>query len=235
MKRKIKLAIIDAILVLCNIIFFTTDYYSFSPIRSGNFLITIFFLGISAIIHYNAYTKIQDEKEVVEELNNMLQSEEPQFENYMMQLNTIRKNNPDFAYVINTFISQIEDFVIKERALFNLIEINDGKAKEFLISKNNDVQLFLVRNLKKLVKQLIAYSAKTKKNRSESIEKEKGIAEILSNNSELIDLYDKLLDEVARMGDDFNLDDPGLQSVIESLQDLRTVTEDSEDGVTLEL
>ncbi len=236
MKRKFKLCIVDVVVILANIMFFTTYDYSFSLKRFGNFAITILFLGLSATVHYMAYTKIKDEEEeTIEQLNSILQSEEYQFETYMTQLKNIKKNNPDFAHVINTFVAQIDAFVKKEEALMNLIELNNGKAKEFLVSRNNDVQLFLVKNLKKLVKRLIAYSAKTRKNRSESIENEKGVAEILSNNSELIDLYDKLLDEVARMGDDFDLDDPGLQSVIESLQDLRVETEDDSDEEGIQL
>ena len=61
---------------------------------------------------------------------------------------------------------------------------------------------------------------------------------ILSNNDELMNLYDKLLDEVAMMGDDFNIDDPGLQSVIESLKEMRVGDEDDDDdddGITLQV
>ena len=73
------------------------------------------------------------------------------------------------------------------------------------------------------------YSAKTKKNRSATIEEDASVMAILKNNDDLIDLYDKLLDEVAMMGDDFNIDDPGLQSVIESLKELRIGEEDDDD------
>ena len=116
-----------------------------------------------------------------------------------------------------------------------LISLNNGKAQEFLVSRNNDVQNFLMKNLKKLVKRLIAHSAKTAKNRSGSIDEDSGITEILDNNTELIDRYDQLLDEVARMGDDFNIEDPGLQSVIESLQALRVGAEDETDDDEIEL
>ena len=59
---------------------------------------------------------------------------------------------------------------------------------------------------------------------------------ILANNDDLLDLYDKLLDEVAMMGDDFNIDDPGLKSVIESLQEMRVGDDDDDDDeITLQV
>lgn len=236
MKKKTMLFIIDGAILLGNIFFFANYEFSFSPVRFGNFVVTILVIGVSAVAHYLAYTKIHDENaETVAQLNSILQSEESQFDTYMAQLKSIKKSNPAYAYVIDSFVGQIEAFFKKEEALMRLISLNNGKAQEFLISRNNDVQIFLMKNLKKLVKRLIAHSAKTAKNRSDDIGEDTGIAEILNNNSELIDRYDQLLDEVAKMGDDFNIEDPGLQSVIESLQALRVGAEDESDDEEIEL
>lgn len=227
LSRKYLLLIIDAVLTIINIIFFTQFEYSFSPLNFGRFLVTIFVVGISILAHCfaNAYFPA-DEKDIVEEMNDILQTEDLQFETYMSKLKTIRKSTPEFSKIIDTFMHQMNSFTTKEEALMSLIELNDGKSQEFLMARNNDVQVFLIKNLKKFVKRLIAYNAKTKKNRSENIEEETGVQEILAQNNELIDLYDKLLDEVARMGDDFDIHDPGLQSVIENLQILRNGEED---------
>ena len=236
MKRKTSLYLIDAIIVAVGIFFFAGYDYSFSPARPGNFFMTIVFVGISAAVHYLAHTLIPDEKEkMLSQLNSILQSEESQFDTYMTQLKNIKKTHPEYTGVVNSFVSQIEAFFKKEEALMRLISLNNGKAQEFLVSRNNDVQIFLLKNLKKLVKRLIAHSAKTEKNRSGNIDEENGIGEILSNNSELIDRYDQLLDEVSKMGDDFNIEDPGLQSVIESLQALRAGSEDDADDEEIEL
>ena len=236
MKRKPLLHIVDSAILLGNIFFFANYDFSFSPARFGNFLVTILVVGASAVAHYLAYTKIPDENaETVAQLNSILQSEDSQFDTYMSQLKGIKKTNPEYARVIDYFIYQIDSFFKKEEALMRLISLNNGKAQEFLISRNNDVQIFLMKNLKKLVKRLIAHSAKTAKNRSGSIDEDSGITEILDNNTELIDRYDQLLDEVARMGDDFNIEDPGLQSVIESLQALRVGAEDETDDEEIEL
>lgn len=236
MKRKTSLYLIDAIIAAVNIFFFASYEYSFSPARPGNFFMTIVVVFMSAVTHFLAHYLIPDEKEkMLSQLNSILQSEESQFDTYMMQLKNIKRSNPGYAYVIDTFVGQIEAFFKKEEALMRLISLNNGKAQEFLVSRNNDVQIFILKNLKKLVKRLIAHSAKTEKNRSVNIDEESGIAEILNNNSELIDRYDQLLDEVSKMGDDFNIEDPGLQSVIESLQALRAGSEDDDTDDEIEL
>lgn len=222
LSKKNALLILDAAIALLNILFFTQFEYSFSPLNFGRFLVTILVVGISIIAHCFAHSYFSgNEKDIVEEMNDILQNEDMQFDTYMSKLKAIKKSTPDFERVIDTFVYQINSFTAKEEALMSLIELNDGKSQEFLTARNNDVQLFLIKNLKKFVKRLIAYNAKTKKNRSNHIEEETGVQEILDQNNELIDLYDKLLDEVARMGDDFDIHDPGLQSVIENLQILR--------------
>lgn len=236
MKRKPMLHIIDSAILLTNIFFFSNYDFSFLPTKLENFLVTILVVGASVAAHCIAYTKIPDEKaDTVEQLSSMLQSEDSQFDTYMTQLKNLKKSNPEYAGVIDNFINQLDSFFKKEEALMRLISLNDGKAQAFLTSRNNDVQVFLMKNLKKLVKRLIAYSAKTAKNRSGDISEDADIAEILKNNSELIDHYDRLLDEVSKMGDDFNIEDSGLQSVIESLQALRVGSDDDQDDEEIEL
>lgn len=227
LSRNKTLLILDSAIALLNILFFTQYDYSFSPLNFGRFLVTLLVLGLSIIMHCFAHTYLpSDDKDVVEEMNEILQNEDLQFDTYMSKLKAIRKSTPEFASIIDTFVHQINSFTTKEEALMSLIELNDGKSQEFLMARNNDVQVFLIKNLKKFVKRLIAYNAKTKKNRSDNIEEEIGVQEIVNQNNELIDLYDKLLDEVARMGDDFDIHDPGLQSVIENLQILRNGEEE---------
>lgn len=227
MKKSLKLILIDAAIVCINIAFFTNVKLT----GLFQFILAFVVVAGSILIHFGMWSKSapQEDESLVEQMNSILQSEDSGFGTYMAKLRVMKKGNPDFAGVINQFIRQIDAFSKKAEALMNLIDINNGKAKEFLIARNNDVQLFLIRNLKKFVKRLIVYNAKTKKNRSGSIEEEATVQEILQNNNELIDLYDHLLDEVARMGDDFNLQDPGLQSVIESLQQLRAGSDDMDD------
>ena len=231
MKRKWKLLIADGAIVLANILFFLLFDYSFSPLRFGRFIVTFFFLVASVAVHCMAYAKIPDDTaKLADQMNSIIQSNEARFDTYMAELKKIKNANPEFAEVINHFMYQINSFSRKETALEKLINLNDDKSKAFLMARNNDVQRFLIKNLKKFVKRLIVYNAKTRKNRSGRIEEDVSIIEIFNQNDELVDLYDKLLDEVSRMGDDFDIQDPGLQSVIENLQSLRGGNEaDSED------
>lgn len=237
MKRKWKLLIVDAVIVLVAILFFTMFDYSFSPLKFARFIITVFFVIACGAVHYLAYTKIpKDNDNLAVQANNIIECEASRFDTYMHELEKMKKGNPEFANVINHFKHQINSFSRKEDALLKLIELNDDNSKTFLMDRNKDVQIFLIKNLKKFVKCLIVYNAKTKKNRSGSIENDTGISEIFDKNDELIDLYDKLLEEVARMGDDFDLQDPGLQSVIANLQSIRGANEDdSEDEEEISL
>ena len=84
-----------------------------------------------------------------------------------------------------------------------------------------------MRNLKRFVKCMVAYSV-TRKN-EDYTGSVKSLDDILNANQELIDWYDKLIIEVARMHDNFNEDDADLQSLIENLQQLRMANEVSED------
>lgn len=230
MKRMWKLMLVDVAIVIANIVYFTNFNYSFSPVKFGSFLITIFVLLASVVIHCIAYSNMpEDVTDSAEQINNLSGDASEQFATYRTELRSLKKENPDFASVINLFMKQIDSFSTKREALEDLIRLNDDKAKAFLTDRNNDVHRFLVKNLKKFVKRLIAYNAKSKQNRSSSIEEENGVREIISQNNELINLYDQLLDEVARMGDDFDIQDPGLQSVIENLQSLRSSEEDESD------
>lgn len=229
MKKKLKLLVLDALIVLLNILVFNS--FISTGFTFGKVLLSILCVGGSAVLHFGGhiFADIREEKMIMERNRKMFKSEDDQFDEYMGQLRKLQLTESGFAGVINRFTQQVDAFNDKEESLIRIIDLNNGAAKEFLISRNDEVQRFLLKNLKKFVKRLIVYSAKTKKNRSATIEEDASVMAILKNNDDLIDLYDKLLDEVAMMGDDFNIDDPGLQSVIESLKELRIGEEDDDD------
>ncbi len=228
MKKTLKLLALDALIVLLNIFVFSKIVAT--GFTFGKILLAIFCVGGSVVGHFGAHimADIKEEKLLAEKNRGLLKTEDDQFDEYMGQLRNLQISEPGFSSVISRFKTQVDSFNDKEESLLRIIELNNGAAEAFLISRNDEVQRFLLKNLKKFVKRLIVYSAKTKKNRPATVEDDPSVMNILKNNDELIDLYDKLLDEVAMMGDDFNIDDPGLQSVIESLKELR-VGEDDED------
>ena len=229
MGKKLKLLALDAMIVFVNIVVFNN--FINAGFTFGRIILSALCVGLSTVVHFGAYifADIQEEKRIAAKNRALFKSEDEQFEEYMGQLRKLQLTDSSFTGVINRFTRQVDAFESKEQSLLRIIELNNGNAKEFLISRNDEVQRFLLKNLKKFAKRLIVYSAKSANNRTATIEEDRGVITILKNNDELIDLYDKLLDEVAMMGDDFNIDDPGLQSVIESLKELRVGDDDDDD------
>ncbi len=224
MKIKWKKYAVDAVLVVMSIFCFSNIDFG----KLSHWFLAFFCVVASFVIHTMAW-KLSGDETLEEDVNTLLTSDETELGKYMLKLRTLRKNDAHIIVIVDTFSAQLESFNMKSEALMSLIDINNGKAKEFLITRNNDVQAYFLKNLKKLLKHIIAYNAKTAGNRARNAEEEPVIKEIIQNNNDLLNLYDKLLDEVSRMGDDFNIQDPGLQSVIESLQELRVGTDESDD------
>lgn len=240
MKKQIKKLLIFGVFLVLNILFFVEYDYSFSFDKVGNTIVTIFVPFISGVMMYLANVYLEnknDKKNAMEQMNKVLQNdEETGLDTYMRQLEEVcSKNVVVFTPAVDRFASQVSAFYQKENALKRLVDLNNGKARKFLLCKNDDVKSFLIGNLKRFVKRVIVYDAKTKKNLNNAIE-ESGINGILEKNDEIIECYDKLLEEVSRMGDDFNLEDPGLQNVVSSLQSMRVSSEDDEnDEIELHL
>lgn len=229
MGKKLKLLALDASIILINI--FVFNGFIRAGFTFGRIVLAVLCVAASTVAHFGGhiFADIQEEKRIEARRRALFKTEDEQFEDYMVQLRKMQLSNSSFTGVINRFTRQVDAFESKEQSLLRIIELNNGNAKEFLISRNDEVQRFLLKNLKKFAKRLIVYSAKSENNRTATIEEDQGVINILKNNDELIDLYDKLLDEVAMMGDDFNIDDPGLQSVIESLKELRVGEDDDDD------
>jgi len=131
--------------------------------------------------------------------------------------------------VIIDVLDKVDNFFAKEDALNKIINLNGDKAKSFLEEKNIATQGFIASNLKKLIKALIAYNAQSVRNRPRKFSDSKVVKDILNCIDEISNTYDKLLDEVAKMGDDFNPEDPGLKDLVENLQEIRNANNIEED------
>ena len=235
MKKKLKLLVLDALIVLLNI--FVFNGFIKAGFTFGRIILGVLCAGGSVVAHFGGYilADIQEEKRIAEANRARFKTEDERFKDYMNQLHELKRTDSSFTGVINRFTQQVKDFNDKAESLIRIIQLNNGAAEVFLVSRNDEVRKYLFRNLKKFVKTLIVYSAKSKNNRSDTIEEDPGVKKILANNDDLLDLYDKLLDEVAMMGDDFNIDDPGLKSVIESLQEMRVGDDDDDDDDEINL
>lgn len=228
MMEKLIILAIDAVLVACNIYAFNRFIAQGFSIR--NIIFAIFLVIVSLALHCVMYICAEADK-TKKIANKQEESSEKEnfYDKYYFTLRKMQVGEPQFVPVIDKFMSQIEAFQQKEKALLMIISLNNDSAKEFLLSRNEEVQKFLEKNLKNFMKRLIVYRAKDPATRPVTVWDDSSITKIIDNNNELIALYDKLLDEVSLMGDDVKVDDPGLQNVIESLKELRMQYDDDDD------
>ena len=178
-------------------------------------------LGISYFFDAQE-AKIRSSYEYQMRLRN--ESNESELSKYIEQLREIREEHAEYSVEINHFLNCVQSFSAKEAALNRLIKMNGDSAKRFLQERSSATQSFIIANAKKLIKTLIAYSAQDKENRPKRIDELKSVQNVLKSFDGLTIYYDKMLEEVARMGDDFNPEDPGLKDVVENLQELRIST-----------
>ncbi|MBR6253517.1 MAG: hypothetical protein IKR04_06760 [Clostridia bacterium] len=197
------------------------------------FYIIVPLIGI--ILHYViSYCIYFKEKEIEAsyeyQSKTISEKNESELSQAIEKLEDMSDDNSDFRNVINDFLHKVESFAQKEKALNELIKMNDDKAKRFLQERSQATTSFIIANAKKLIKALIAYDAKSKGNRPSKVEDVAIVREVLKSMDSLTTNYDQLLEEVSKMGDDFNPEDPGLKDVVENLQEIRTTSNiDTED------
>ncbi len=225
---------LDALLVALNIHAF--NYFIAQGFGVKNIILAVLLVIATLALHCVMYicAEAGKTKKIADKQKEPLEKEDL-WHKYYLTLRKMQVGEPQFMPVIDKFMSQVEAFQEKEKALLMIISLNNDSAKEFLISRNEEVQKFLEKNLKNFLKRLIVYRAKDPATRPATVWDDSSITKIIANNNELIALYDKLLDEVSLMGEDVDVDDPGLQNVIESLKELRMQYDDDDDEFELEL
>ncbi|MBR3281563.1 MAG: hypothetical protein IKI57_07020 [Clostridia bacterium] len=176
------------------------------------------YYGIS---FYFDYKQKELESSYEYQSKNMSEKNESELSQIVEKLQEMGENKSGFRNVILEFLSKVDSFVQKEKALNELIQMNDDKAKRFLQERSQATNSFIIANAKKLIKAMIAYDAQSKKNRPARIEDVEIVQDVLKSMDSLTTNYDQLLEEVAKMGDDFNPEDPGLRDVVENLQEIR--------------
>ena len=185
-------------------------------------------LGFKAVVEVLEYKEQQ--KALLESEAERLQLEAKKSDEYDRCINEIEEIVYDYPYLRpyrDRILRQFEDFNSKEKGLRKIIDYNNNNSEAFITSKSNSVREYLLRNLKRFTKCLLAYSVTHKKN--EETTNIKALDDILDASQELIDWYDKLIIEVARMHDNFNEDDADLQSLVDNLKQLRLANEAEED------
>ena len=186
--------------------------------------ILIALLGVGlhyGITFYFDYKQKEYEASYEYQSKNTSEKNETELSQIIEKLKQMGGENADFRNVIVEFLNKVNAFFLLEKALNELIQMNDDKSKRFLQERSQATNSFIIANAKKLIKAMIAYDAQSKKNRPSRIEDVEIIQDVLKSIDSLTTNYDQLLDEVAKMGDDFNPEDPGLRDVVENLQEIR--------------
>ncbi len=164
---------------------------------------------------YSAFSYVEDKKQ-----QQIESSYEYQIEKLIEQLESLAGEHYIFEDVVSDFRYRVNSFADKDSSLIQLIRVNDNNKKTYLQNCINVTHGYIISNAKKLIKTLIAYSAQT--SRPKRVEDVKAVKDVFKSLDDLAINYDKLLDEVVRLGDDFNPEDPGLKDVVENLQELRS-------------
>ena len=197
-------------------------------------------LGVGAHVGVTRYFDYEQEKlesSYEFQSRNLSERNETELSQIVEKLYDMRHNS-EFNGVITQFLDKLDSFHQKEEALNELIQMNDDKSKRFLQERSQATTSFVIASAKKLIKALIAYGAMSKRNRPESAEKVTAVKDVLASMDSLAHNYDQLLEEVSKMGDDFNPEDPGLRDVVENLQEIRAssaVDDDDDDDDDIHL
>ncbi len=188
-------------------------------------LAAIGYFSVVQVIAYNEQQKAL--KEAEQERIAIESKEKDEYTKCTNEIDEIVRDYPYLAAYRNRVTDQFKDFNSKERGLRKIIDYNNNNSEVFITSKSDAVRQYLMRNLKRFVKSMIAYSLTNKID--EPVEQIKPLDDILEANQKLIDWYDKLIIEVARMHDNFNEEDADLQSLVENLKELRIANEGDDD------
>jgi hypothetical protein len=135
----------------------------------------------------------------------------------------IQRVNQENGEFIQRADKQIRKFESQERAFDTIIKLNEGGCSTTLTKNSLDVYETLVENYRRISKRIVAYA--TTNNEDIKVEIEK----LLESNGKVLNLYNKLIEEVSRMGDNLNEQDESLQNLISDLQELRKRNEVEDD------
>ena len=215
MKHLKKLLVADIILFVLAVIFFKVF------ILGG--ILTAFAFGLGVYIFLNCRTirkEVKHQESIPkEELRRMAIDEKLRKAKQTVENTEAFRNS-----YVEAANKQIAVFRRKEAALNTIIGLNEDGCSTTLTNNSLDVYDTIVENYRRMSKRMLAYET----THNEEIQEE--VAKILATNEELLELYNRLIEEVSRMGDDFNEQDEELQSLITNLQTLRKNNEAEADG-----
>ena len=214
MKFLKKLLIVDIVLLVLTVLFFKVPFVGF--ILTG----VTFGLGVYLFLEFKAIRAEVKHQESIpkEELRKMAIEEKLRKARQTIEATSAVES--EYAKQAN---QQIAHFRRKSDALKVIMGLNEGSCSGVLAKNSLDVYETIVENYRRMSKRIVAYETTG----NEEIKKE--ISKILGANEKLLDLYNRLIEEVSRMGDNLNEQDESLQNLISNMQELRKSNEGEED------
>lgn len=212
MKEK-KMRIVDVVIVIIAVCIF-------SVLRlSGIFAILI---TIAGVVFVHCLISFKFMKEV---------PEEPKVD-FMYKVNELKKQFSEASNFLNILQREIGKFLKGQKALEQLIILNDKEKSTYLNDCNEEAEQFLELKLNQLRRKLVLLDA-VDVDSEEYSKATSDIDGILEEVKEMCDAYGSLLYEVSKMKDSFDIKDPGLVNATQKLKSIRErkEQEDSEIGL----
>lgn len=155
--------------------------------------------------------------------------EEPKVD-FVYEVNKLMEQCTKGLYQLNYFKNQIGRFLKCQKALKQLIILNDEEKSSYLKECNEEAEQFLQLKLKRIKRYLVLLDTVDSKS-DEYSKANSDIMNILQEVEDMCEAYGSLLYEVSKMGDSFDIKDPGLVNATQKLKSIRERKQeaDSED------
>lgn len=139
----------------------------------------------------------------------------------------LKNDFPKFEELIQPFAYQIYEFKERQEALKKLIELNSGEKGQYLLDKSKETENFLLQKCKQFRKCLVVLEVLDEEDKQyqENVDVAIRITEI---TKQMVDGYSDLLSVVNRMGDDLEMNDPGLAKAVDKLKNMKKSAEEPE-------
>ena len=226
MKLLKKLLIVDIVLLALTVLFFKVPFVGF--ILTG----VTFGLGVYIFLGFKDIRAEVKHQESIpkEELRRMAIDEKLRKARATIESTAAFRNAnysvQEASRAVQEANRQISVFNRKSDALKVIMGLNEGSCSGVLAKNSLDVYETLVENYRRISKRIVAYET------TENEEIQREISKILEANEKLLDLYNRLIEEVSRMGDNLNEQDESLQNLISNMQELRRSNGGEEDSTT---
>lgn len=214
-----KMVCVNLVIAVFNIILYSKKLIGL-PVFSSNIVLqatSVTAILMSVISFLYANYKILYPKVVEAVVEEVLQKKMP-IDTYIDRLRSLT-NIPFASSEIEFAIRQYESFRRKQVSLGEVIELNNNKSMDILLSTSVETENFLAENYRRIAMRLVILDITDE--REYQTKYCQRVKKILQKNEETLDKFDLLLEEISLMGDNVDLSNLGLLSTIDALRMLR--------------